>query len=112
VIFACIAGLFSVSATSSSVGESYIVSPTAAGAITTPLNYAQAVNDPIYGATWLEAMRDDVVGKYETNHAWELVDSIPRGRKVTKGKWVYRVVYKSDGTVNKFKARWVACGYS
>jgi len=56
--------------------------------------------------------RDDVVGKYETNHAWELVDSIPRGRRVTKGKWVYRVVYKLDGTVDKFKARWVACGYS
>jgi len=57
-------------------------------------------------------MRDDVVGKYETNHAWELVNSIPRGRRVTKGEWVYRVVYKSDGTVDKFKARWVACGYS
>ncbi len=37
---------------------------------------------------------------------------IPRGRKITRSRWVYTVKYRADGTVDRFKARFVACGYS
>ena len=42
---------------------------------------------------------------------WEPVD-LPKGRKGTRSKWVYTVKYNSDGTVERFKARFVVAGYS
>ena len=36
------------------------------------------------------------------------------GRKIhlLKSKWVYKIKWKSDGSIDKFKARLTACGYS
>ena len=45
------------------------------------------------------------------NGTWELVE-LPDGRKPIGSKWVFRVKYNSDGTVERFKARIVAKGYS
>ena len=42
---------------------------------------------------------------------WELVEP-PPGRNIVGSKWVFRVKYKSDGTIERFKARLVAKGYS
>ena len=50
-----------------------------------------------------------------TNNQTWTIDSrsaIPRGRKPTKSRWVYAIKYKRDGTIDKFKARFVVCGYS
>ena len=97
---------------SSIVGETLPASPASAGPIPIPRNPDEAVNDPVYGKRWLEAMKNDIAGKHLTNKAWELVKTIPKGRKVMKGKWVFTVIYNADGSVKKFKARWVGCGYS
>ena len=45
---------------------------------------------------------------------WELVSrsSLPRNRKPTKSKWVYVIKHARDGTIEKFKSRFVVCGYS
>ena len=43
---------------------------------------------------------------------WELVKEVPPGRRVIKGKWVFVVKYNPDGSILKFKARYVGCGYS
>jgi hypothetical protein len=42
---------------------------------------------------WLEAMQDEMKSLHE-NNTFELVE-LPRGKKVLKNKWVYRV--KIDG---------------
>ena len=40
------------------------------------------------------------------------VNAIPSNSNVTKSKWVFAVKYNRDGTVERFKARFVVCGYS
>ena len=93
------------------MGEAYQVDLNI-GIMPIPRSYAAAVADPVYGAKWRAACDDDYQDKYTLLKTWELVESIPLGRRVIKGKWVFSVKYKTDGTVNKFKARYVGCGYN
>ena len=44
-------------------------------------------------------------------NTWVCSD-LPAARKATKSRLVYTVKYKHDGTVDRFKARFVCCGYS
>ena len=45
------------------------------------------------------------------NETWDLVDA-PKGVKPIKCRWVYKVKYNTDGSVNRYKARLVAKGYA
>ena len=45
------------------------------------------------------------------NKTWVLID-YPRGVKPIGCKWVYRIKYKADGSIDKYKERLVAKGYS
>eukprot|EP00253_Pinus_taeda_P006707 PITA_06707 len=45
------------------------------------------------------------------NDTWDLVP-LPKGRKLVRCKWVYRIKYGPDGKVDKHKARLVAKGFS
>jgi len=46
-----------------------------------------------------------------SNNTWELVE-LPAGRKPIGCKWVFKVKYRSDGEVERFKGRLVAKGYA
>ena len=45
---------------------------------------------------------------------WELIprDQVPKSHKVAKSKWVYRIKMNKDGSIERFKSRFVVCGYS
>ena len=45
------------------------------------------------------------------NDTWELT-KLPEGRKPIGSKWVFKVKYRSDGTVERFKGRLVAKGFA
>ena len=45
------------------------------------------------------------------NDTWDLVP-LPKGKKLVRCKWVYRIKYGPDGKVDKHKARLVAKGFS
>ncbi len=54
---------------------------------------------------------NDEMRSLAANNTWELVER-PEGRKVIDNRWVYKVKLNSDGSVDKFKARLVARGFT
>ena len=59
---------------------------------------------------WREAINDELKS-IQDNNTWELVD-LPHGRKPIGSKWVFKVKYHADGSIERYKARLVAQGFS
>jgi hypothetical protein len=57
---------------------------------------------------WKEAMAEEY-NALLANDTWDLVPAIP-GQNLVGSKWVYKVKYRSDGAVERHKAREVAQG--
>ncbi|GKD58117.1 ribonuclease H-like domain-containing protein [Tanacetum coccineum] len=55
---------------------------------------------------WVDAMNAKMDALYR-NNTWEIVD-LPIGRKAIGSKWVWKIKYKSDGEIERYKARLVA----
>ena len=47
----------------------------------------------------------------ELNKTWKLV-TLPKNKRTIGCKWVFKVKYKADGTIERHKARLVAKGYT
>lgn len=72
----------------------------------TPRTYAEAVEHP----QWQEAIRREL-DAHRTSGTWSLT-TLPPGRRAIGHKWVFRVKLAADGTIDKFKARLTAQGFS
>lgn len=48
---------------------------------------------------------------HECNNTWELID-LPTGRTAIDGKWVSKIKTSTDGEITRYKARFVARGFS
>ncbi|CAM8880256.1 unnamed protein product [Rhodiola kirilowii] len=47
----------------------------------------------------------------QATYTWEITD-LPPGKNHVSSKWVYRIKMKSDGSIEQYKARLVARGFS
>lgn len=69
-----------------------------------PHNFREAVKCK----EWVQAMNEELEA-LETNETWEITD-LPKGKHVIGCKWLYRIKYRPDGTVERYKARLVVLG--
>ena len=63
-----------------------------------------------YSTQW-KAATDDEFQSLSQMKTWKLVDK-PEGANVVGSRWVFKVKRKSDNSIDRFKARLVAQGYS
>ena len=75
-----------------------------------PVNYQEAISDPDYAIKWKKAIQAEL-DSLKRNGMWTMED-LPVGRKPVRSKWVFKVKYRDDGTIEKFKGRVVAQGFS
>lgn len=71
-----------------------------------PKTFEEAVQD----SRWLDAMQQEIQA-LEENGTWKIIE-LPKGKNIVGCKWVYKIKYKADGQIDRFKARLIAKGYS
>ena len=70
-----------------------------------PKTFCEASSSPL----WQQAMKEELDALHKTG-TWDLVDH-PFGKTAIDCKWVYKIKTRSDGTVDRYKARLVARGF-
>ena len=58
---------------------------------------------------WLQAMNEEFQALMK-NNTWFIVD-LPTDRHPIGCKWVFRIKYNPDGSINKYKARLITKGF-
>lgn len=71
-----------------------------------PTSYTVAQKNPF----WRQAMEDEIEA-LEANKTW-ILDVLPPGKKAIGCKWVYRIKYNPDGSIERYKSPLVAKGFS
>ncbi|RVW94161.1 Retrovirus-related Pol polyprotein from transposon RE1 [Vitis vinifera] len=59
---------------------------------------------------WKKAVQDEI-DALEKNGTWTITD-LPIGKRSVGCKWIFTIKYKADGSVERFKARLVARGFT
>ena len=74
--------------------------------VTDPSSFQEAVQEP----TWVDAMVEEY-NYIVKNSAWEIVPRLV-DKSLVGSRWIYKVKQDDDGSVEKYKARFVARGFS
>ena len=71
-----------------------------------PTSYEEAMQKK----EWLEAMTKEYQSIMK-NNVWGIVPK-PEGKSVVSSKWIYKIKHATNGSIEKYKARFVAIGFS
>src|SRR6185369_17847992 len=74
-----------------------------------PTTWTEAMNGP-YAEQWKEACLEEIKAHME-NGTWT-VEDLPEQEKAIGSKWVFKIKHNADGSIERFKARIVAKGFS
>jgi hypothetical protein len=77
--------------------------------VTEPSTVEEALQSP-QAAEWQQAMADEIMS-LAANETWVL-EQVPAGVKPVPVKWVFKVKYAADGSIERYKARLVAKGFA
>jgi hypothetical protein len=75
-----------------------------------PKTYKEAVEDPTFGAEWLDAIEREKTA-LQANKTWKEVMP-PYEANIISSRWVFAIKYAENGGIEKFKARLVARDFS
>ena len=78
--------------------------------ISIPRTYKEAINDKRYGPKWKQAVIEEIKSLI-ANGTWEEY-VLPKGANLVSTKWVFAIKLNPDGSIERFKARLVARGFS
>ncbi|XP_026377919.1 uncharacterized protein LOC113272272 [Papaver somniferum] len=88
------------------VGSSHSAFLSAISSHQEPKNYNEAKSNP----KWRAPMENELRA-LDVNNTYSIV-KFPSGKKTVGCRWVYKIKYRSDGTVERYKARLVARGFT
>ena len=71
-----------------------------------PSSYEEAASPQV----WREVMMEEY-SSIMKNAVWEIVLR-PEGKSIVTSRWLYKINHVADGNIKKFKARFVARGFS
>uniref|UniRef100_A0A2N9HY75 Reverse transcriptase Ty1/copia-type domain-containing protein n=1 Tax=Fagus sylvatica TaxID=28930 RepID=A0A2N9HY75_FAGSY len=71
-----------------------------------PHTYREASTNPL----WQQAMADELDALHKT-HTWDMT-TLPPSKSAVGCKWVYKIKTRADGSVERYKARLVARGFT
>jgi len=77
---------------------------TTLSSISIPSSYTQAMKH----GYWKKAMQEELHTLQE-NHSWDIVSCLPMVKPIGS-KWVFSIKLRSDGSLDRYKARLVALG--
>ena len=77
----------------------------------TPLSpIPKMVRSALADPNWRRAMEEEF-DALMANDTWTLVPR-PAGTNLVTGKWIYRHKFHADGSLDRYKARWVLRGFT
>lgn len=71
-----------------------------------PRTYRAALADP-----YSRAAMEEEFAALHANRTWDLVPR-PSGANIVTGKWILRHKFQADGSLDRYKARWVLRGFT
>ncbi|CAH9097073.1 unnamed protein product [Cuscuta epithymum] len=83
-------------------------SPSATSSVSSSGHEPRSFKEAMTDVGWRQAMQSEIQA-LENNHTW-VMEPLPPGKKALGCKWVYKIKYHSDGTVERLKARLVVFG--
>ena len=82
-------------------------------ALVTHLSYIEVpaiIYEALKDAKWRDAVLEEM-SALKKNGTWEILESLSE-KHIVGCKWIFTVKYKADGSIDKFKARLIAKGFT
>lgn len=71
-----------------------------------PVSYEEAMQSK----EWQKALEEEI-SALKVNHTWDLVPKLEEVKPISC-RWVYKVKTRVDGSIERYKGRLLACGFS